>query len=130
MGIGNINIFNITVGDIVTSDGKSMDTVIHENINKGEIPEWACDERHSPNYIIYCQGDLLHVVMMLNIFKDSKTFVDKPLKRNPAEVTEDFKKKFPHDITANDTEAIRQFIDENFEEEGHELEKYDGGLFY
>ncbi|MCP9265328.1 Alpha-trehalose glucohydrolase [Dirofilaria immitis] len=61
--------------DIVTSDGKSMDTVIHENINKGE-------------------------------------------------------KKFPHDITANDTEAIRQFIDENFEEEGHELEKYDGGLFY
>ncbi|MCP9257271.1 Trehalase [Dirofilaria immitis] len=125
MGIGNINIFNITVGDIVTSDGKSMDTVINENINKGEssdakmmistesnnryiaipnnedvisstveVPEWACDERHSPNYIIYCQGDLLHAVMMLNIFKDSKTFVDKPLKRNPAEVAEDFKKNF------------------------------------
>ncbi|VDO45103.1 unnamed protein product, partial [Onchocerca flexuosa] len=88
-----------------------------------EVPEWACDERHSPNYMIYCQGDLLHAVMMLNIFKDSKTFVDKPLKRDPAEIAADFKRKFPRDITANDSEAIRQFIDENFDEEGHELEK-------
>uniref|UniRef100_A0A914S819 Trehalase n=1 Tax=Parascaris equorum TaxID=6256 RepID=A0A914S819_PAREQ len=24
--------------------------------------------------MIYCQGELLHAVMMLNIFKDSKTF--------------------------------------------------------
>ncbi|KAK6114320.1 Trehalase family protein [Brugia pahangi] len=88
-----------------------------------EIPEWACNEKHSTNYIIYCQGELLHAVMMLNIFKDSKTFVDKPLKRDPTEIASDFKKKFPRDITVNDREAIRQFIDENFDEEGHELEK-------
>ncbi|VDM99614.1 unnamed protein product [Thelazia callipaeda] len=87
-----------------------------------EIPEWACDEKHSPNYIIYCQGELLHAVMMLNIFKDSKTFVDKPLKRHPADIAADFKKKFPGDITANDREAVRKFIEENFEEEGHEME--------
>lgn len=93
--------------------------------NTVEVPEWACNEKHSPNYIIYCQGELLHAVMMLNIFKDSKTFVDKPLKRDPAEIAADFKKKFPRDITANDREAVRQFIDENFDEEGHELEKYD-----
>ncbi|CAG9530312.1 unnamed protein product [Cercopithifilaria johnstoni] len=93
--------------------------------NAVEIPEWACDEKHSPNYIIYCQGELLHAVMMLNIFKDSKTFVDKPLKRDPVEIAADFKKKFPRNITANDREAIRQFIDENFDEEGHELEKCD-----
>lgn len=90
-----------------------------------EPPEWACNEKHSPNYIIYCQGELLHAVMMLNIFKDSKTFVDKPLKRDPAEIAADFKKKFPRNITVNDREAVRQFIDENFDEEGHELEKYD-----
>ncbi|VDN85668.1 unnamed protein product [Brugia pahangi] len=89
-----------------------------------EIPEWACNEKHSTNYIIYCQGELLHAVMMLNIFKDSKTFVDKPLKRDPTEIASDFKKKSPRDITVNDREAIRQFIDENFDEEGHELEKY------
>ncbi|VDK35023.1 unnamed protein product [Gongylonema pulchrum] len=88
-----------------------------------EAPEWACDESHSQNYMIYCQGDLLHAVMMLNIFKDSKTFVDKPLKRDPAEVAADFKRKFPRDITVNDREAVRLFIEENFDEEGHELEE-------
>lgn len=88
-----------------------------------EQPEWACDETNAPNYMIYCKSKLLHAVMMLNIFKDSKTFVDKPLKRDPEEVDADFHEKFPGEISALDREAVRNFIDENFLEEGHELEE-------
>ncbi|VBB32602.1 unnamed protein product [Acanthocheilonema viteae] len=110
-----------------SKDGQYIAIPTNEDVisNAVEAPEWACNENHSPNYIIYCQGELLHAVMMLNIFKDSKTFVDKPLRRDPAEIAADFKKKFPRNITVNDREAVRQFIDENFDEEGHELEKCD-----
>ncbi|VDM25679.1 unnamed protein product [Toxocara canis] len=88
-----------------------------------EKPQFACDETNAPNYMIYCQGDLLHAVMMLNIFKDSKTFVDKPLKRDPEVVAADFKARFPGAITSNDRDAVRDFVNENFNEEGHELEQ-------
>ncbi|VDK84897.1 unnamed protein product [Litomosoides sigmodontis] len=112
---------------ISTTSGEYIAIPSDEDVTSStvEVPEWACNENHSLSYIIYCQGELLHTVMMLNIFKDSKTFVDKPLKRDPTEIAADFKKKFPRDITANDREAVRQFIDENFDEEGHELEKCD-----
>lgn len=111
----------------ISTNGKYIAIPSNEDVisSSVEVPEWACNEKHSPNYIIYCQGELLHAVMMLNIFKDSKTFVDKPLKRDPAEILADFRKKFPRNITANDREAVQQFIDENFDEEGHELEKYE-----
>lgn len=88
-----------------------------------EKPQFACDETNAPNYMIYCQGDLLHAVMMLNIFKDSKTFVDKPLKRDPEVVAAEFKAQFPSTITSNDREAVREFVNANFHEEGHELEE-------
>uniref|UniRef100_A0A914ZI99 Trehalase n=1 Tax=Parascaris univalens TaxID=6257 RepID=A0A914ZI99_PARUN len=88
-----------------------------------EKPQFACDETNSPNYMIYCQGELLHAVMMLNIFKDSKTFVDKPLKRDPEIVAAEFKDQFPGTITSNDREAVREFVNANFNEEGHELEE-------
>ncbi|VDK29105.1 unnamed protein product [Anisakis simplex] len=88
-----------------------------------EKPQFACDETNAPNYMIYCQGDLLHAVMMLDIFKDSKTFVDKPLIRDPEVVAAEFKAQFPGAITLNDREAVREFVNDNFHEEGHELEE-------
>lgn len=89
-----------------------------------EAPRFACDEDNSVSYAIYCQGKVLHTVAMLNIFKDSKTFVDKPMKRDPEEINADFKARFPHPITTNDREAVRSFIEENFGTEGDDISEY------
>ena len=51
------------------------------------IESAACDSA------IYCQpgeGSLLHTVQMARLYKDSKTFVDKPLKFEEDEVLENF----------------------------------------
>ncbi|KHN84662.1 Trehalase [Toxocara canis] len=93
-----------------------------------EPPRFACDENNSASYSIYCQGTsmtwlrkVLHTVAMLNIFKDSKTFVDKPMKRDPEEINAEFKSRFSRTITTNDREAVRSFIEENFGTEGEDL---------
>ncbi|MFH4981787.1 hypothetical protein AB6A40_008496 [Gnathostoma spinigerum] len=96
----------------------SMDDVVSSEV---EPPQYSCDESDAPNYMIYCQGEVLHAVMMLNIYKDSKTFVDKPLKKDPEVVLAEFKKKFPKELTTNDREAVKTFIQENFDDEGSEL---------
>uniref|UniRef100_F1KYV0 Trehalase n=1 Tax=Ascaris suum TaxID=6253 RepID=F1KYV0_ASCSU len=92
-----------------------------------EAPRFACDENTSMSYAIYCQGKVLHTVAMLNIFKDSKTFVDKPMKRDPEEINADFKARFSHTITTNDREAVRSFIEENFGTEGDDLSECANG---
>lgn len=73
--------------------------------------------------MIYCQGELLHTVALLGVYSDPKTFVDKPLKKDPKVVLENFKKKFRVPITINDRDAVRDFIDENFEKEGSDIEQ-------
>uniref|UniRef100_A0A0R3RTP1 Trehalase n=1 Tax=Elaeophora elaphi TaxID=1147741 RepID=A0A0R3RTP1_9BILA len=91
--------------------------------SKFQAPEFACDRNHSEAAEIYCQGDILHVVMMLDLYKDSKTFVDKPLKKDPDEVIADFQKRFSNAITEEDREAVEQFIEDNFGAEGEELDE-------
>lgn len=88
-----------------------------------EAPEFACTRSDSKAANIYCRGDILHVVMMLSLYNDSKTFVDKPLKKNPNEVIDDFHKRFPKKITEDDREKMEQFIKDNYEAEGEELNK-------
>uniref|UniRef100_A0A914ZPB4 Trehalase n=1 Tax=Parascaris univalens TaxID=6257 RepID=A0A914ZPB4_PARUN len=92
-----------------------------------EPPRFACDENSSMSYAMYCQGKVLHTVAMLNIFKDSKTFVDKPMKRDPEEINADFKAHFSHTITTNDREAVRSFVEENFGTEGDDLSECANG---
>jgi len=41
---------------------------------------------------IYCYGDLLHTVQLANIFRDSKTFVDKRQRQHPNETLQLFEK--------------------------------------
>ncbi|KHN88007.1 Trehalase [Toxocara canis] len=101
-----------------TKEIPSIYYVIHTSAG---LPENACNSSDSPASIIYCEGKLLHAVMMLHLYLDSKTFVDKPLKKSPKEVAEAFEKKFPDDIKYGDREVVRAFLDENFEKVGQEL---------
>ncbi|VDD96064.1 unnamed protein product [Enterobius vermicularis] len=73
--------------------------------------------------MIYCSGDLLAAVNIHSLYTDSKTFVDKPLKDDPAVVYRAFKQQFSgtplYDI---DRGELRDFVDKYFEEPGTELE--------
>ncbi|KAJ1362105.1 hypothetical protein KIN20_038424 [Parelaphostrongylus tenuis] len=74
--------------------------------------------------MVYCSGKLLQAVMSAHLYKDSKTFVDKPLKegRNGSKVLNDFEALFPQSVSDIPREELRLFVDENFDEEGHELQ--------
>ncbi|EFO17509.1 trehalase [Loa loa] len=138
---------NITKNDTITTetdtllDQLEMMTIISNNetirikqkqaiFNQDDIlssefepPEFACNRNHSKAAEIYCYGDILHVVMMLGLYKDSKTFVDKPLKKDPDEVTADFQRRFSKAVTEEDREQVEQFIEDNFGVEGEELDQ-------
>lgn len=87
-------------------------------------PVYPCDEKNSPNYMIYCQGELLHAVSLSNIFKDPKTFVDKPMKKEPEEIISAFNQKFPSQISTDDREALISFVDEHFDTEGSDIQEF------
>ncbi|VDK59933.1 unnamed protein product [Gongylonema pulchrum] len=87
-------------------------------------PVFPCDAKNSQNWMIYCQGYLLHAVSLLDIYKDPKTFVDKPLRKDPETVINEFHKKFPNQISINDREALRAFVEENFDAEGSDIEQF------
>ena len=75
--------------------------------------DWPCDHE------IFCKPDesVLHEIQLAKIFKDSKTFVDMPMKFNIEKVLENFKKLTDHSRTTLET-----FVKENFDDEGTELE--------
>jgi len=76
---------------------------------------------------IYCvggPGTLLHTIQMARIYNDSKTFVDKPLKHGPNQTLDNFKffmQKHNHKPSKED---VKEFIDDNFFEEGTEFRKW------
>ncbi|VBB34212.1 unnamed protein product, partial [Acanthocheilonema viteae] len=86
-------------------------------------PVYPCDAKNSPNYMIYCQGELLHAVSLSDIFKDPKTFVDKPMKKEPEEIISAFNQKFPSQISIDDRKALLSFVDEYFDVEGSDIEE-------
>ncbi|KAE9553557.1 hypothetical protein FO519_003250 [Halicephalobus sp. NKZ332] len=81
----------------------------------------TCDEDNSQNWFIYCSGRLLEAAMDLHLYNDSKTFVDKPMKQPATIVQEAFEARFPAGRTIQKAE-LQSFIDEYFDEEGHELQ--------
>uniref|UniRef100_A0A0K0DGH4 Trehalase n=1 Tax=Angiostrongylus cantonensis TaxID=6313 RepID=A0A0K0DGH4_ANGCA len=98
-------------------------------ILKGNLPLLkkieACDEFNAPNrHMVYCSGKLLQAVMSAHLYNDSKTFVDKPMKegRNGSKLLKDFEAMFPQPVNEISREELRLFLDENFDEEGHELQ--------
>lgn len=65
---------------------------------------------------VYCYGPLLETVQRANLYNDSKIFVDKPMRVDPAEVLNAF------NLTANSTkDEVRAFVEQYFLEPGTEL---------
>ena len=69
---------------------------------------------------MYCDGPILHYVQVSEIFNDSKTFVDMPLKVSPEEATA----AFDAIDDPTDTEAIREFLSTYFNEAGSDLDDW------
>ncbi|ETN76215.1 alpha,alpha-trehalase, partial [Necator americanus] len=84
----------------------------------------TCDQHSAPGrYMIYCSGKLLEAVMATRLYPDSKTFVDRPMKegREGKKLIREFEERFPQPVNEIKVEDVRKFVDENFDEEGHEL---------
>lgn len=116
----------ITLRDNAINMTKKKQRILSQNdvlSSEFEVPEFVCTRNDTKAAQIYCYGDILHVVMMLGLYKDSKTFVDKPLKNDPDEVVAAFRKRFSKTITEKDREAVEQFIDNHFSIAGDELDE-------
>lgn len=83
----------------------------------------VCDESNAENYNIYCSGRILEAVNYHHVYNDSKTFVDKPLIYDPANVSTKFDETFPLSLAIEEInkEKLLNFLKENFLEEGTEL---------
>ncbi|KJH47905.1 alpha,alpha-trehalase [Dictyocaulus viviparus] len=106
----------------------SINNITHIKVKRDASPlikTEVCDEINAPNrYMIYCSGKLLQAVMATHLYSDSKTFVDKPMKegRTGTQLIKEFETLFPQPVDEISKDDVRQFVDENFEEEGHELQ--------
>ncbi|CAD6195854.1 unnamed protein product [Caenorhabditis auriculariae] len=84
----------------------------------------TCDNETAPNrHAIYCSGRLLQAVMAVRLYKDSKTFLDQPIRNNYTanQIIAEFDRRFP-DFDSITRADVKKFVDEHFEKEGHELE--------
>uniref|UniRef100_A0A1I7XP79 Trehalase n=1 Tax=Heterorhabditis bacteriophora TaxID=37862 RepID=A0A1I7XP79_HETBA len=91
----------------------------------------ACDRWNTPGrHMIYCSGKLLQAVMATRLHSDSKTFVDRPMKENRTGqfILDAFKKQFPQPVSDITQSDVRKFVDQHFDEEGHELQGLDKKL--
>lgn len=86
----------------------------------------VCSESVTENSNIYCKGPILEAVNYHRIYKDSKTYVDKPLIYNPDIVLQNFYKEFKNVSKENiNKEDLKTFLDNNFFDEGTELIEYE-----
>lgn len=74
---------------------------------------------------IYCYGPLLHTVQNAELYKDSKTFVDKKLRFQPEQVLATFAQLMNQTQNQPTKEDIQTFVDTNFEAEGTEFQPWD-----
>ena len=76
---------------------------------------------------VYClsgENSLLHVVQMARLYKDSKTFVDKPIKTSEEEVLANFAELMQTTFNSPSKEQVAQFVQDNFDPEGSEFEEW------
>eukprot|EP00090_Calanus_glacialis_P007349 TRINITY_DN15795_c0_g1_i1.p1 TRINITY_DN15795_c0_g1~~TRINITY_DN15795_c0_g1_i1.p1 ORF type:complete len:576 (-),score=166.82 TRINITY_DN15795_c0_g1_i1:129-1856(-) len=76
--------------------------------------DWPCD------HPVFCKPDkgLLHEIQLAKIFKDSKTFVDMPMKSNTEQVLAAFDK-----LSDYSKSTLVTFVKTNFDVEGTEMEE-------
>ena len=65
---------------------------------------------------VYCYGPILDAVQSLNIYNDSKTFVDMPMKEDPEVITAAFATVNSADVT-----EVTQFLNQFFDSAGSDL---------
>ncbi|VDO24972.1 unnamed protein product [Haemonchus placei] len=85
----------------------------------------TCDQYNAPGrYMVYCSGKLLQAVMATKLYEDSKTFVDQPMKagRTGSQIARDFERLFPQPVSQISKADVKQFVDDNFDKEGEELQ--------
>ena len=68
---------------------------------------------------VYCSGELLDLVQRANIFSDSKTFVDRPLRASPEIILSSFAAQKPS--LENSIALLREFVYNWTLEEGSDL---------
>ncbi|KAJ3624001.1 hypothetical protein MTP99_017659 [Tenebrio molitor] len=74
--------------------------------------------------LIYCQGDLLRVVQMAGIFKDSKTFVDMSLIGTTERTLKNFERMMTKTQGTPSKNDVIEFIQRNFQASHNELENW------
>uniref|UniRef100_A0A914Z0N7 Trehalase n=1 Tax=Panagrolaimus superbus TaxID=310955 RepID=A0A914Z0N7_9BILA len=93
---------------------------------KCEDDIYMCDSKNSKNWQIYCSGRILEAYNFHQITNDSKEYVDKPLIYSPEETIQNFTKLFGNLSAAEiNREKFAYFINQSFQEAGHELKKCD-----
>ncbi|KAM3147326.1 hypothetical protein pb186bvf_000577 [Paramecium bursaria] len=65
------------------------------------------------NHPIYCQGEILNAIQTMSIYKDSKTFVDMPMKYELQQVLVNWKS-----VNPKDKQQVVDFIEVNFNPAG------------
>ena len=71
--------------------------------------------------LVYCHGDLLDTVQKLDMFEESKYFVDMGLKHSEEDVIAKFKNL--SDVEKSNTTFMKSWVDDNFFEPGFEFEQ-------
>ncbi|EYC31570.1 hypothetical protein Y032_0004g2221 [Ancylostoma ceylanicum] len=85
-------------------------------------PVPVCDRSNSNNSHIYCNSTLLMAVNYHELYNDSKTFVDMPMKNDPDYVLEKFNEAFGNiSVEAINRTKLLQFVDEHFSPPGSEM---------
>lgn len=69
---------------------------------------------------VMCQGPILAAVNELQVVNDSKTFVDLPLRGDPATILGAFTSQFPKDAVSN-RQSLVTFVNSHFGEAGSDL---------
>uniref|UniRef100_A0A7I4YT85 Trehalase n=1 Tax=Haemonchus contortus TaxID=6289 RepID=A0A7I4YT85_HAECO len=85
-------------------------------------PVPVCDATNSNNSYIYCNGTLLMAVNYHELFNDSKTFVDMPMRYDPDYVLRQFNNEFSNVSIENiNRTKLKVFINEHFSPAGSEM---------
>ncbi|PIO62243.1 hypothetical protein TELCIR_16210 [Teladorsagia circumcincta] len=78
-------------------------------------PVPVCDMKNSNNSYIYCNGTLLMAVNFHELYNDSKTFVDMPMRYDPDYILKQFNTEF-HNVSIENINKtkLKVFVDEHF----------------
>ncbi|KAF8587681.1 glycoside hydrolase family 37 protein [Ramaria rubella] len=105
----------ITISTSVPSPSLSLNATLPSQANVPPKQAWCPSD-------IFCAGSLLQTVNIAQPYVDSKTFVDKPTNGTANHTLADFNALAANGVTSITEGQIVQFLDQDFQGEGLELE--------